>query len=141
MSDTVHTTSQIEQALISAGIGPKARKIVLARLGDRRDNSLPVIMETVEDEVETEAEMDDETKAALQRFRWIVEFEVAGTWVANGFIMSSDEAQDMIQKRLWYAREDEVSGKILMSPPLDDIAVCQGYKGASDPRFIADLNG
>lgn len=80
----------------------------------------------------------------MANFKWIVEFEIHETWVADGFMMTDRRAQDMIQTELGWATEHEVSAKVILHPNLDKVAKAQGYKNAKamlahDPKLAADL--
>ena len=72
------------------------------------------------------------------KFKWIVEFTVDETWVADGFNMTADRAKEMLHRDLGYAYSCELAAKIIASPDEDKIAKCQGYTGASDPAFKND---
>lgn len=66
----------------------------------------------------------------MKTFKWTVEFEIDETWVADGFDMDDDTAQEMIQSWLSHAYGWEVKGKVLKSPPAKAIRIAQGYEKA-----------
>lgn len=72
------------------------------------------------------AERSDEEMDAATSFSWIVKFTVSGTWVADGFNLTSERACEMIASELSCSREGETNAEILASPPKDAIAKIQG---------------
>ena len=60
-------------------------------------------------------------------FTWVVEFEIDERWVADGFEMTDDRAQSIIEKTLPYAYSHEVSAKVLRKPSQKRIRKVQGY--------------
>ena len=60
-------------------------------------------------------------------FKWVVEFEVSDNWVADGFEMTDEVAQEMLQSRLGYAYETELRAKVIRKPVASAIAKVQGY--------------
>ena len=65
-------------------------------------------------------------------FAWIVRFEVSGTWVADGFNIDHDRANDMLASQLGWANGSELNARVLAAPPRDAIAVMQGDKSGPD---------
>ena len=66
----------------------------------------------------------------MKTFKWTVEFEVDETWVADGFDLDDERAQDMIQNDLRLATSFEAKAKVIKSPPAKAIRKAQGYKAA-----------
>jgi hypothetical protein len=66
------------------------------------------------------------------RLKWIVEFEVDESWVADGFELTNERASDMMSEALPYAYGPEHSARVLHAPEPDLIATIQGYKSAAD---------
>lgn len=65
----------------------------------------------------------------MKMFKWIVEFQVADTWVADGFQMTDQRAWDMLSKDLSYADMDtEIHARVVASPNASLIAKAQGYE-------------
>lgn len=63
-----------------------------------------------------------------QRYTWIVRFDVAPLWVADGFVMDDSIARDMLSDRLNFARPDiELQACVLAAPSAQAIAREQGY--------------
>ena len=67
----------------------------------------------------------------MKRYKWVVEFTVDATWVEDGFNLTDEQAQEMIEHRLGYAYSHEVTGKVISSPAQADILKCQGYTPAT----------
>lgn len=61
------------------------------------------------------------------RFKWTVEFEVDEVWVADGFNLDDERAQEMLLVDLGYARPHEVSAKVISAPDPKSIKKAQGY--------------
>lgn len=65
---------------------------------------------------------------AVKPYTWIVRFDVAPTWVADGFVLSDERALLMLGSELAYAcRDTELAARVLSSPPPLRIAREQGY--------------
>lgn len=74
---------------------------------------------------------------ALKRFKWTVEIEVSETWVADGFNLTDNRANDIVQRALPYATGSEVSARVLKAPSPESIAIAQGdYKRLGWVRFV-----
>ena len=58
-------------------------------------------------------------------FTWTVKIEVAESWVADGFDLTADRAQNMVLTDLGYARSDEVVATIIKAPKASAIAKAQ----------------
>lgn len=65
-----------------------------------------------------------------KRFKWVVEFEVDETWVADGFDMTQERAKGMIEQELGYSYAEETGARILKAPLPDAIRKVQGYARA-----------
>lgn len=63
----------------------------------------------------------------MNKFKWVVEFEVDEVWVADGFNLTKERAEDMIFNDLGYADVTEIKVKILKSPDKNKILKAQGY--------------
>lgn len=61
-------------------------------------------------------------------FKCTVEFEVDETWIADGFEITEERAQEMIMNDLSYATSSEVKAKILKAPSQVSIRKAQGYE-------------
>ncbi len=64
----------------------------------------------------------------MAKFKWVVEFEVDETWVADGFNLTKERAFDMLQHDLSFAYEHELKASIIKAPSNTSIAKVQGYK-------------
>jgi len=71
---------------------------------------------------ETEQTMTRKPKT----FKWTIEIEIAECWVADGFNLTNDQAQDMIEQRLSCATSDEVKARVVKAPTKDALAAAQG---------------
>jgi hypothetical protein len=60
-------------------------------------------------------------------YRWTVEIDVAEVLVADGFDLTPDRLQRILEHALPYARSTEVRGRVLKSPDPGDINEEQGY--------------
>lgn len=61
-------------------------------------------------------------------YRWIIAFDVAPEWVADGFTFSDAEALDMLSDRLDFANvSTELAATVIASPSPLKIASEQGY--------------
>lgn len=63
----------------------------------------------------------------MTKFKWTVEIEVDETWVADGFNLDQDRADDWKNKLIAFAYDNEVSIKIIKSPSRKSIRKMQGY--------------
>lgn len=76
---------------------------------------------------QTAANIMDDGRPA-RRFKWVVEFEVDEVWVADGFEITNDVAAEMIEKRLGYANDSEISARVIAAPDATAIREAQGYE-------------
>lgn len=68
--------------------------------------------------------------------RWIVEFVVADSWVADGFQMTDERAVSMIQNELPHAYSHEVTAQVVKSPDPKVIKQLQsGYEEVPAEEF------
>lgn len=51
-----------------------------------------------------------------KKLKWTVEFEVSPNWVADGFDLTDDRAQEMLAHDLSYAYGHELGAKVIKSP-------------------------
>lgn len=59
------------------------------------------------------------------QFKWVVEFEIDEVWVADGFEMTDERANAMIQSEIGYAYDYEAKAKVLKAPPQSAIRKVQ----------------
>lgn len=70
-------------------------------------------------------------------YSWIVEFEVAEDWVADGFDLDDERAADMLDKALGgWCYPGERRARVLKAPPRADIRREQGYRD-DEPAKVA----
>jgi hypothetical protein len=63
----------------------------------------------------------------MKTFKWVVEFEVAVTWVEDGFNLTQERAEDMMANALPFAYGSEFAAKIIKAPDEKSILKTQGY--------------
>lgn len=63
----------------------------------------------------------------MKTFKWVVEFEVTETWVADGFNITNQKAMGMIENALPFASGAEFSAKVIKAPDAKLIRKIQGY--------------
>ena len=61
-------------------------------------------------------------------FKWVVEFEVAEAWVADGFDLTDERALSMLANDLSWAHGSELGAKVIKAPDPNEIRVAQGYE-------------
>lgn len=68
------------------------------------------------------------TKSARipKRFKWVVEIWVDRLWVADGFDLTPECADDMLAGYLEYAYGSEIRAKVISSPDKNLIRKAQG---------------
>lgn len=62
----------------------------------------------------------------MKNFRWVVEFEVDESWVADGFNLTDESAKDMIENTLPYSYGFETTAKVIQAPDPHEIMKVQG---------------
>lgn len=62
------------------------------------------------------------------KLKWKIEVEVDSTWVEDGFDITDDRINQLLQMALPYAHGSEVSGKVIEAPDKSVIRKLQGYK-------------
>ena len=62
------------------------------------------------------------------RYTWIVRFDVSPEWVADGFIMTDERANEMLSLALPFADEEhEIRAAVIAAPSFARIMAEQGY--------------
>lgn len=69
-----------------------------------------------------------------QWFTWSVEFKVHERWVEDGFEMTDERAKEMVENALPHADGYETKAKVIVEPPQERIAKCQGYASVADKK-------
>lgn len=64
----------------------------------------------------------------MKRFKWVVEIDVAETWVADGFDLTPERLEDILGKVLNYANGSEYSGRVIARPRDSEVAAAMGYR-------------
>ena len=52
----------------------------------------------------------------MKTFKWVVEFEIAESWVEDGFEITQDRATEMLENVLPFANSFELKATILKAP-------------------------
>ena len=65
----------------------------------------------------------------MRKFRWVVEFLVDETWVADGFNLTDERAKKMIEHDLNCSYGHETSAIVIEAPSADKINKAQGGRG------------
>lgn len=83
--------------------------------------------------------IDEEEAAAIAAApddgfrRWVIAFDVADRWVADGFDPDDSGALDMLATRLgWAYRDAELRAHVVEAPDREEVAKLMGYKSAAD---------
>lgn len=63
----------------------------------------------------------------MRFYKWTVEFEVADVWVADGFDLDNDRAQEMLEQHIGWAYSHELRAKVIKAPSPARIRKEQGY--------------
>lgn len=74
--------------------------------------------------------------STVKPFSWIVRFDVAPLWVADGFIMTDAIALDMISGVVDCANQFELSASVISAPAAERIAEEQGYLPSNHPEQL-----
>lgn len=61
------------------------------------------------------------------KFKWVVEFSVDESWIADGFDLTDERAKEMIEHTLPYSYGSETEARVLKSPNPTVIRHLQGY--------------
>lgn len=76
----------------------------------------------------------------VKPYSWIVRFDVAPMWVADGFNLSDERALSMLGKTLGYAcMSSELAARVLAGPSALRVAREMGY-GANHPASKREIN-
>jgi hypothetical protein len=63
----------------------------------------------------------------MAKLKWVVEFSVDETWVADGFDLTDERAKEMLARDLSYAYGHELDARLLQAPLPLTVAKLQGY--------------
>ena len=63
----------------------------------------------------------------MKTFKWVVEFEVTETWVADGFNITDNKAMSMMEEVLPFASGSEFKARVIKAPAAKLIRITQGY--------------
>lgn len=79
-------------------------------------------------------------KQKRRSFKWTVEFEVAETWVADGFDLDAERANDMIGTALPFSYGWERVARVIKAPRKSRILVAQGYSPQKAAKMARTAN-
>lgn len=79
-------------------------------------------------------DFEDERQVAELRFKWIVEIEVSGTLVADGFDIKDDaDLHERLAHWMPFAYGHELGGRVLKAPDGKLVRKAQGYSEEAQP--------
>jgi len=67
-------------------------------------------------------------------FRWVLQFDVAETWVTNGLDLTPERMHAIVSKALGWIREGELRVSTVAAPVRRDIRVAQGHAVEETPK-------
>ena len=71
---------------------------------------------------------DDATEPDPKKFfKWAVEIEINEVWVADGFEVTAERIQELIQEAIGYAYDHESRVRVIAAPDPEEIRKAQGY--------------
>jgi hypothetical protein len=82
-----------------------------------------------ESDMSKRTDWSDEEQVAKHRFKWTIEIEVSGTWVADGFDFDEhgDRLESLLDHLLPFAYAEERVARVVKRPRVEDVRLCQGY--------------
>lgn len=60
-------------------------------------------------------------------YKWTVEIEVNEVWVADGFEVTAERIQEMLQESIGFSYESETRVRVTRAPKPEAISLAQGY--------------
>ncbi len=99
---------------------------LLRRCSEHYEKIMKISLYTLGKCFHNNGQMSNTTKE--KTFKWVVEFTVTESWVADGFDLTDERAMDMLQGDLQYAYSHELAAKVLKAPLRTKILKAQGYK-------------
>jgi len=63
-------------------------------------------------------------------YKWTVEIEVSEVWVADGFEVTAERLQEMLQEAIGFSHENETRVRVVKAPTVNAIRKAQGYEAA-----------
>ena len=67
----------------------------------------------------------------MAKLKFVVEFAVDETWIADGFNLTSEQAKEMLATSLCHAYGHELSAKVTKRPDQRRVAKLQGFKSVA----------
>ena len=68
----------------------------------------------------------------VKPYSWVVRFDVAPQWVADGFIMTDTTALEMLSDVINYANDHELAALVISAPDAERISEEQGYLASKE---------
>lgn len=72
-------------------------------------------------------------------YSWVVRFDVAPQWVADGFIMTDTTALEMLSDVINYANEHELAASVISAIGAERIAEEQGYLPSNNTEIMSQV--
>jgi hypothetical protein len=94
----------------------------------RAESEAEALAAFLSDSAESELAPGVEAVPLRRAYRWIVAIEVADTWVADGFDLTTERAERIMGRTLSYARSDEYAAEVLGAPDAKEVRREQGYR-------------
>lgn len=63
----------------------------------------------------------------MKTFKWTIEFTVTENWVADGFNLDKERAEEMLEAALPFSLPHERKARVVCAPCQKEIATTQGY--------------
>lgn len=78
----------------------------------------------------------------VKPFSWVVRFDVAPIWVADGFVMNDTSTLEMLARELgWADVNTELAAAIISAPDAHDILHEQGYQKTNAEELAEIVEG
>ncbi|MEY0498971.1 hypothetical protein AB7321_18980 [Providencia rettgeri] len=75
----------------------------------------------------------------VKPYSWVVRFDVAPQWVADGFIMTDTTALEMLSDVIDYANEHELAASVISAPGAERITEEQGYLPSNNAELMRQV--
>ncbi|MBC2622112.1 hypothetical protein [Citrobacter cronae] len=75
----------------------------------------------------------------VKPYSWVVRFDVAPQWVADGFIMTDTTALEMLSDVINYANDHELAASVISAPGAERITEEQGYLPSNNAELMRQV--
>ncbi|TCC62670.1 hypothetical protein [Citrobacter braakii] len=75
----------------------------------------------------------------VKPYSWVVRFDVAPQWVADGFIMTDTTALEMLSDVINYANDHELAALVISAPDAERISEEQGYLASNNAELMRQV--